>query len=111
MVKGMKYRVVLRLIVVATALTLVVTITVRAKNDRKRRAFTTECLNNLAAIDGQKRLWALDNSKNGDDVPTDRDLFGPDTSIPEKPTCPDHGTYDLKSASEKPTCSVPGHAL
>jgi len=69
------------------------------------------CINNLKAINGAKNIWARENKKDDADVPTDGDLFGPDKHIAEKPMCPAGGTYDLKAVGEKPTCTVPEHAL
>jgi prepilin-type N-terminal cleavage/methylation domain-containing protein len=77
----------------------------------RKQATTTACINNLKTIEGAKGVWALEMKKGDADVPTDADLFGLDRNIRDKPACPGGGTYDLKSVSEKPTCTVPGHAL
>lgn len=77
----------------------------------RKQATTTACINNLKTIDGAKGIWALENKKGDADIPTDADIFGPDKNIREKPVCPGGGTYDMKAVSEKPTCTVPGHAL
>jgi hypothetical protein len=65
---------------------------------------------NLIAIEGAKATWALENHKMTNDVPTDSDLFGPDSYIREKPQCPEGGVYALGKAGEKPRCSIRGHA-
>ena len=80
---------------------------VKARKSAARQA----CINNLKAIEGAKNIWALDMKKTDSDVPTDADIFGPGKYIDPKPPCPAGGTYDLRSVGEKPTCSVPDHAL
>ena len=77
----------------------------------RKSAQKTACMSNLKTIDGAKGIWALEMKKTDADVPTDADLFGPDKNIKEKPSCPAGGTYDLKAVSEKPTCTIPDHAL
>ena len=77
----------------------------------RKSAQKTACMSNLKTIDGAKGIWALEMKKTDADVPTDADLFGPDRNIKEKPSCPAGGTYDLKAVSEKPTCTIPDHAL
>lgn len=80
---------------------------VKARKDAQK----TACINNLHTIEGAKGIWALEMKKGDADVPTEADLFGADRNIRDKPTCPSGGTYDLKPVSEKPTCTVTGHAL
>ena len=77
----------------------------------RKQAQTTACINNLKTIEGAKAVWALEMKKNDNDVPTDADLFGADKNIKDKPSCPAGGSYDIKPVSEKPTCTVAGHAL
>jgi len=77
----------------------------------RKSAQKTACIANLKTMDGAKGIWALEMKKTDADVPTDADLFGPDKNIKEKPSCPAGGTYDLKAVSEKPTCTIPDHAL
>jgi hypothetical protein len=79
----------------------------------KAKAQNISCINNLKQIDLAKRMWATDNHKNGTDTPTEQDLLpylgrGPSGQFPK---CPQDGTYTIGSVGEKPTCSVPGHAL
>ena len=64
---------------------------------------------NLRAIEGAKATWALENRKTTNDIPTDADLFGPESYIRDKPRCPAGGVYTLGKAGEKPKCSVRGH--
>ena len=81
----------------------------KAQSARKQNA----CINNLRLFDGAKQQWALENKKQGTDTPTMDDLRpylgrGPNA---EMPACPDGGVYTIGAASEKPTCSIPGHVL
>ena len=80
---------------------------VKARKTAQKQA----CIGNLKTIEGAKSIWALEMKKSDADVPTDADLFGPDKNIATKPSCPGGGAYDLKAVSEKPTCSIPDHAL
>lgn len=77
----------------------------------RKQAQKAACIANLKTIDGAKGIWALEMKKNDSDVPTDADLFGLDKNIREKPSCPAGGTYNLGAVSERPTCTVPEHAL
>lgn len=80
---------------------------VKARKQAQRAA----CIQNLRTMDGAKGVWALENKKGDNDVPGDADLFGTDKTIRDKPQCPAGGTYDIRSVAERPTCSVPDHAL
>lgn len=77
----------------------------------RKQAQKTACISNLKTIEGAKAVWALEMKKGDADVPTDNDLVGPDKNIKDKPSCPAGGTYDYKAVAEKPTCTVPEHAL
>jgi DNA repair exonuclease SbcCD ATPase subunit len=71
------------------------------------------CVNNLRLIDAAKQQWALENKKQTTDTPAWDDLKpylgrGPNG---EMPSCPSGGTYTVGTVGERPTCSVPGHAL
>jgi hypothetical protein len=73
-----------------------------------------ECINNLRLIDGAKQEWALEHHKAAADVPTWPDLFPYLSRYPYDTNmlkCPSRGTYTLGAVSNKPTCSIPGHAL
>src|SRR5262247_2201733 len=63
----------------------------------RKSSAKTACIANLKAIEGGKSVWALENKKNDQDVPSDADLFGPDKAIARKPDCPAGGTYTLGS--------------
>jgi competence protein ComGC len=69
------------------------------------------CVTNLRTIDGAKATWALENKKTQQEIPEPGDLYGPDKYIKQEPTCPAGGTYSLNAVEEKPTCTVPGHAI
>ena len=69
------------------------------------------CRANLHAIDGAKRVWALEHRKMDSTVPTDADLFGPASYIREKPKCPSGGSYAVRAVEDHPLCSVPGHVF
>jgi prepilin-type N-terminal cleavage/methylation domain-containing protein len=67
------------------------------------------CVLNRKNIDGAKAAWALDHQKPPDAIPTDADLFGENTYIEHKPSCPAGGDYALNTLKEKCTCSLPPH--
>jgi len=83
----------------------------RKKIQRVKNAQRVACSRNLKDIEGAKIEWALTMRKTDAEVPADTDLFGPGKTIRDKPLCPASGNYDLKAVSEKPTCTVPDHAL
>jgi hypothetical protein len=71
---------------------------------------TNLCVNNLRLIDAAKQQWALQNSKNPGDVPTEADLK-PFLKDGVFPVCPAGGTYTIGAVSNSPTCSISGHQL
>jgi prepilin-type N-terminal cleavage/methylation domain-containing protein len=77
----------------------------------RKSAQKTACIGNLKAIEGAKATWALENRKSDTDVPSDTDLFGTGKDLSRKPDCPGGGTYSINAVSEKPTCTIPEHAL
>ncbi len=75
----------------------------------KTKAQSINCINNLRQVDGAKKMWALENKKSDDDVPTWEELKA---YLPSgKPKCPQGGMYRLNKAGAEPTCSIPGHVL
>jgi hypothetical protein len=75
----------------------------------KDKAQTINCINNLKQIQLAKKMWADDNNKSDNDVPTWKDLK---QYLPAQPLkCPKEGTYRINRVGAKPTCSIPGHAL
>lgn len=77
----------------------------------RTQAQSYACQSNLQAIQGAKEVWALENKKAQNAVPTDTDLFGAAKPINRKPTCPARGTYSLNSVQESPACSVHGEIM
>jgi DNA repair exonuclease SbcCD ATPase subunit len=81
--------------------------------EARQNANINACINNLRLFDAAKQQWALEYKKQATDTPGVEDLRpylgrGPNG---EMPTCPDGGTYTIGSVAEKPTCSIPAHAL
>jgi RNA polymerase sigma factor (sigma-70 family) len=68
------------------------------------------CINNLRHIDGAIQQYALENKLTADDTVTAEQIlpYLKDTNIMR---CPLGGTYGLGRVGDKPTCSMPGHAL
>jgi len=67
------------------------------------------CINNLLRIDSAVQQWALQNKKETGATPSEGDLkpfLGGSF-----PVCPAAGVYRINPVEEKPTCSIPGHAL
>src|SRR6266851_4642136 len=83
----------------------------RKKTQRGKNAQRVACIRNLKEIERAKVEWALTMRKTDADVPVDTDLFGLGKTIRDKPLCPASGSYHLNAVSEKPTCTVPDHAL
>lgn len=79
---------------------------VKARETAQKNA----CLNNLRQIDAAKQQWALENNKNENSVPTQRDIaaYLKDSKLPD---CPKGGRYTLGRVNVAPKCSQPGHTL
>jgi hypothetical protein len=71
-------------------------------------AARSSCIANLKQMAGAKATWALEFKKAPTDRPADRDLFGEDKYLRQKPTCPAGGHYRLGAVDEKPACSIGG---
>lgn len=69
------------------------------------------CVAILKQLDGAKNTWALEYQKTTNDIPTDSDLFGPNSYIREKKKCPRGGRYTIGRIGELPKCSIPEHNL
>jgi hypothetical protein len=71
-------------------------------------ATTNECARNLREIDDAKQQWAVKFRKGNREIPTSKDLepFMPGGKFP---SCPSGGTYNIRSVTETPTCSVEAH--
>src|ERR1035438_1757603 len=66
-----------------------------------------ECLSNLRQIDGAKEVWAREQHKGTNDVPTWEDLRQYCRAVPLR--CRGGGAYNIGRIGEPCTCSVPGH--
>jgi len=77
---------------------------VKARN----MALQNACINNLRQLEGAIEMWALENKKSDDSPVRWQDLK---PHLKSELVCPSGGTYRLGLASERPTCSIPGHAL
>ncbi|MBI3880075.1 MAG: DUF4190 domain-containing protein [Verrucomicrobia bacterium] len=74
-------------------------------------AIHNACVNNLRQIDGAKEMWALENKKAAGAPVTAADLSQYLKGGFESLHCLGGGTYTVNSLDQRPTCSVPGHAL
>jgi len=83
-------------------------------SDRYSTTPDRKCVNNLRLIDGAKVTWALEHNKTDADIPTWADIVPYIGAIPGNTNilkCPSGGTYTLGAVSNKPKCSIQGHAL
>ena len=62
----------------------------------------TACTRNLRMLSGIKRIWARQNNKSPNDLPTWADLR---PYLRKRPRCPQRGTYTLGRVDELPRCS------
>ena len=71
-------------------------------------AQATECARNLRQIDEARQQWAVKLHKGNHEIPTPKDLesFLPGNKFPQ---CPAGGTYNIRSLTETPTCSIAAH--
>jgi len=72
----------------------------------RRQAQFIACSVHISSIQQAKELWAKENGKPDDAVPTDEDLFGTGKSISEKPQCPAGGSYSINAVKEEPHCAI-----
>ena len=75
----------------------------------RKHAFS-KCIDNLHRIEGAKIMWANENAKTTNDVPTWNDLrdYLADQRLNGIPTCQSGGTYKLNRVGVRPTCSIGG---
>src|SRR5712664_1635521 len=99
------------IMIVVAIIALLASVAIPSLVEARRKAQKVACQANLKAIAGAKTTWSLEMRKGDADVPADTDLFGLGKPIETKPLCPARGSYDLKAVSDKPTCTVPDHAL
>lgn len=64
------------------------------------------CASALKMFADGKKLWAEQNNKTAEDIPTMQDIV---PFIACSTNCPGGGTYTLGKVSELPTCSIPEH--
>ena len=83
----------------------------RARDTAQRNT----CITNLKQINGAKVSWAMENRKQGTEVPGATDLWGAYSAyIRDTPACPGHGTYTIGNVTEKAICNLSasdGHSL
>ena len=76
----------------------------------RRRPKISMCKINLEMISISKLMWASENGKTTNDIPTWDDLrehwSGP--ALKGIPICPEGGTYTINRVRERPTCSIGG---
>src|SRR6185295_8711604 len=63
------------------------------------------CIANLKQIEGAKATWALENKKASSATPVTTDLFGANSYIRTKPTCPGGGTDYINNVGDVATAS------
>ena len=68
------------------------------------------CFQNLRTIQNAKELWALEHDASSNSIPTEAELFGVERYIPNPPSCPIAGEYQLGRISERVRCSIHGEA-
>ncbi len=80
----------------------------------RRSSRLSECVLNLRNIQICKELWAGNEGKTADDVPTWDDLryYFPVRWSNNVPICPAGGSYSINRVGDQPTCSIggPGHS-
>jgi hypothetical protein len=78
---------------------------------KQAQDLASACINILRQIDGAKQMWALDNKKTPDALPTPADLapYFPNNTFPG--ACPGGGAYSINAVGVMATCTVPGHVL
>ena len=70
------------------------------------------CINNLRYIDGAKQLWALENKKPTNSVPSEKEILPyMGRNIQKFSSCPLGGKYSLNAVWQAPTCTVTNHVL
>jgi len=76
----------------------------------RQMAQMNACINNLRIIDGAKQQWALEKSKELDDVVRPDDIVTY-MARGQMPTCPAGGVYTIGTVGQRPTCPIRGHEL
>ena len=94
------------IMIVVAIIGLIATAAIPSLVKARKSAQKTTCINNLRTINGAKSVWALENKKGDNDVPTEADL-----QLQSKLRCPGNGTYNFGAVNANPTCSIPEHTL
>ncbi len=78
----------------------------------RRSSKISRCFDNLHNVQICKQLWANDESKTTNDVPSWDDLkpYFPARWSNNIPICPARGSYKINRVGERPTCSIGGPA-
>ena|SRR6188474_2840045 len=76
----------------------------------RRTAKISRCMDNLRKVQICKDLWAANESKTTNDVPSWDDLqfYFPQAWSNSTPKCPVGGSYKVNRVGEQPTCSIGG---
>ena len=101
----------LEIMIVVTLIGVLAAVAIPRFGDAVAKTQARACIANLKTIDMAKAEWMVAARKPSDATPADEDLFGKGKPLRDKPACPAGGTYDLRQANEKPTCSVAGHSF
>jgi prepilin-type N-terminal cleavage/methylation domain-containing protein len=99
----------LEIMIVVTLIGLLAAIAIPNFTKAREEGTRKMCISNLIQIHSAKVRWALDQRKALDAVPADTDLFGVDSYIRKRLTCPTGGAYDYRQVDEQSTCTFPGH--
>jgi prepilin-type N-terminal cleavage/methylation domain-containing protein len=100
----------LELMIVLAVIGLLAAISIPNMVQARTTSQSNGCISNLRQIDAAKNQWALEKSKKNGDAVTEADI-GAYLKGGVLPKCPSGGTYTIGKVGEKPTCSIPGHAL
>ena len=73
-----------------------------------RLARRNACIGYLKDLENGKAVWAAENHKTTNDIPTMADI---QKYIGKIPRCPSGGTYTLGTLTQTATCSINGHAI
>jgi prepilin-type N-terminal cleavage/methylation domain-containing protein len=101
----------LEIMIVVTLIGVLAAVAIPSFQQSVAKTQARTCISTLRSVEMAKAQWMADAQKSADETPADADLFGEGKPLREKPKCPSGGTYDWRRASDKPVCSVPGHAF
>ena len=101
----------LEIMIVVTLIGVLAAVAIPTFTNAVAKTQRQTCITTLKSIDTAKAQWMAEAQKSANETPTDADLFGENKPLRDKPKCPSGGSYDLRRAGEKPTCTVAGHAF